>query len=92
MSTGAKEYWRVGFSLDALDAISVMSGLVEIEEVVYTRGAVFFYLRCVDATNTIFRSGFLRGTPLEHLPERSDQPLLVSVDSLCPPISIGDIS
>lgn len=69
--------WRAGFTLQALPAIRFMSGLVDIVDVVYESGGVHFYVRSKDATRTIFKKGFLRGTPVKKIVP-SPQPLLTT--------------
>jgi hypothetical protein len=92
LSTGVKEIWQAGFSLAALDGIRFMSGLVEVEDVLYTGEALFFYVRCTDSTHTIFRSGFLRGTHLSEPPLRTNQPLLVVARASSPLFGVGYVS
>ena len=85
----ANGYWRAGFAVpSALPAISLMGGLVDILDVLYTAGALYFFLRCTDSTDTIFRNGFLRGTKIEGSLLLPKQPLLVDA-SFSGPISRG---
>jgi hypothetical protein len=71
------EYWRAGFSLDALKMISWLSGLVEVLGIEYTEGIVWVYLRCLDKTETLFRSGRLQGIQISVRPVVQQDLLIV---------------
>ena len=82
--SGQKKYWLVGFRLDSLSLISLMSGLVEISSVEYTEGVVWFYLRCLDKTGVMFSKGGLRGTLIAGPPPVLPQQLLVTAFAFSP--------
>jgi hypothetical protein len=70
--------WRVGFTLQGLPLIQLMSGLVEILETAFVPGenAVVFIVRPMDVTGTIFRKGSLKATPIQRY-RLLEQPLIV---------------
>jgi hypothetical protein len=81
---GRKKYWCVGFQLDSLQMVQMMSGLVQIYGVEYTENVVWFYLKSLDKTGILFREGVLRGTPLDGPPPVVPQQLLVVLRTPCP--------
>ena len=79
-SVEGPDLWRVGFSHEALFAIRYLSGLVEIYDTYCDNTGVYFILRNLDKTNTLFYSGVLRGTKIDSvtLPQQS---ILVELSS-----------
>jgi hypothetical protein len=73
--------WRVGFHLDALPLIGIMSGLVEILMTVYDpqEKVVVFIVRSLDKTGALFHGGFLKGNQIQRY-RLVDQGLLVQSD------------
>lgn len=72
------DLWRVGFSYGALFAIRYLSGLVEIYDTYCDHTGVYFILRNLDKTNTLFHTGALRGTKIDSA-RPTDQPILVEL-------------
>ena len=72
------DLWRVGFSYGALFAIRYLSGLVEICDTYCDHTGVYFTLRNLDKTNTLFHTGVLRGTKLDSA-RLTEQPILVEL-------------
>ena len=71
--------WKVVFTLDALQAIQYMSGLVTVEKVVFEGDIIYFYVTRTDKTLTIFGSdGFLKGTPVDYYPEAGQNIMVTS--------------
>ena len=77
-SVEGPDLWRVGFSYGALFAIRYLSGLVEIYDTYCDLKGVYFILRNLDKTNTLFHTGVLRGTQINRA-ELAYQPLLVEL-------------
>lgn len=74
--------WRVGFTLEALPLITLMSGLVEVLQVLYEarENALVFIVRTRDATGTIFRKGALAATQIQ-MYRQVGQPIIVQSPS-----------
>ena len=73
MSIEGPDLWMVGFSYGALFAIRYLSGLVEIYDTYCDDSGVYFILRNLDKTNTLFHTGILKGKPVKsaRLPQQS---------------------
>ena len=84
-SVEGPDLWRVGFSYGALFAIRYLSGLVEIYATYCDLSGVYFILRNLDKTNTLFHTGVLRGTKIDRA-ELAYQPLLVELP--LPPVAL----
>ena len=78
MSIEGPDLWRVGFSFGALFAIRYLSGLVEICDTYCDHSGVYFILRNLDKTNTLFNTGVLRGTKINSA-KLTQQPVLVEL-------------
>ena len=79
-SVEGPDLWRVGFSYGALFAIRYLSGLVEIYDTYCDNTGVYFILRNLDKTKTLFHTGALKGSPVDSI-ELPQQPLLVELSS-----------
>ena len=60
------EYWRVGFHLDSLSLINLLSGLVEVRETFWIpkEKVLVLIVENLDRTGTLFRRGSLVATPV----------------------------
>jgi len=69
--------WRVGFTVEALPLITLMSGLVEIHETFWDAGqrVLVFIVSNLDNTGMLFKQGVLRANPILRY-RRSNQPVL----------------
>lgn len=70
--------WRVGFHVNAIAAISWLSGLVDVHEAVWLpeQEALVFVVTNRDNTGTLFRTGELHACPINgYQPAR--QPIVV---------------
>jgi hypothetical protein len=58
--------WRVGFHLDALPLINLLSGMVEILESIWIpeEQVLVFIVKNLDETGVLFRNGSLAATPI----------------------------
>ena len=81
MTAKAKEepvLWRVGFAMDSLSLVTLMSGLVRIHDISYNKDKLFFLVENLDKTNTLFKTGRLRAM-LITAREKVKQPLMVDL-------------
>ena len=78
VSIEGPDLWRVGFSYGVLFAIRYLSGLVEICDTYCDRTGVYFTLRNLDKTHTLFHTGVLRGTKIASA-RLTEQPILVEL-------------
>lgn len=78
MSIEGPDLWRAGFSYGALFAIRYLSGLVEICDTYCDHTGVYFTLRNLDKTNTLFHTGVLKGTKIDSA-RLTEQPILVEL-------------
>lgn len=74
--------WRVGYHANSLMLISLMSGLVEIHDVVWNSDehVLVFVVSSTDKTDTLFKKGSLVANPVYQY-KKSDQPMLVDFSS-----------
>ena len=72
------DLWRVGFSYGVLFAIRYLSGLVEICDTYCDHSGVYFILRNLDKTKTLFYTGVLKGTKIDSA-KVTQQPILVEL-------------
>jgi len=75
---GGPNLWRAGFAYCGLEGIRILSGLIDVIDVIWVdqNDALFFVVRDKDKTQTVFRGGMLRGDKI-HRFQSNSQPLLV---------------
>jgi len=69
--------WRVGFTQEALPLINLMSGLVDVHEIIWDDQykLLVFIVSNLDQTGVLFKRGVLRANPILRY-QKSDQPVL----------------
>jgi len=72
------DLWRVGFHVNAIRAVSLLSGYVEVHDTVWLpkEEALVFVVTNRDTSGTLFRRGVLHGNPIGGF-RPSKQPLMV---------------
>jgi len=74
--------WRVGFTIEALPLINLLSGLVEIHETFWDEGqkVLVFIVSNLDCTGMLFKQGVLRANPILKY-RKIHQPVLAPTSS-----------
>jgi hypothetical protein len=72
------DLWRVGFHIGSLSIIRLLSGLVDIHDVLWLNNqqAIFFVVTNKDATNVLFKTGALQASRIPAF-RPTGQPILV---------------